>query len=116
MYKCRTCSKAIAPTAIICPHCGDADALHNKEINTLQTQFQKLEKKRKRWISLICFAIWLVVGFNGSGGGWIVLLWFISLPIGFLLAIAMFGKSSEMNSIQYNIRQFEKLRADLEIK
>ena len=31
-YKCKSCSNKVSENTIRCPHCGDADAVYNKEI------------------------------------------------------------------------------------
>ncbi|MDR2684075.1 MAG: hypothetical protein LBB53_01680 [Prevotellaceae bacterium] len=116
MYKCRTCNREVAATAIICPHCGDADTVYNNEIHTSETKIDKTRKKRRRWIVFIVFAIWLIVGFNLHGGGWVMLLWLFSLIVGIAIAIVLFENNAEIRLIESRLDKLRQLHQQLELK
>jgi uncharacterized membrane protein YvbJ len=71
MYKCRTCGNPVVESVLVCPHCGDTDTIYNSNLNQLNDKYLKLEKKRKLWIDLICFSVWLIIGFNTKSNGWV---------------------------------------------
>ena len=97
MYKCRTCNKEVAQTAITCPHCGDTDCVYNAEIKSQKNFLVKKNKKRRWTVFLILLPIWLIFGFNLHGGGWVgPVLWLISLPVSLsLIAVLPFEVAPE---------------------
>ena len=69
-YKCRTCSKELAGTARICPHCGDVDAIYNIECEKLSKEWSSKSKQANIIINVF--------------GGIVVVIWGIPIFIHYL--------------------------------
>ena len=102
MYECRTCNKEVAPTAMTCPYCGDTDCVYNAEIKSQKNFLAKKNKKRRWTVFLILLPIWLMFG-QLHGGGWLgPVLWFISLPVSYILiAIGLFEVAPEDSGLGF---------------
>lgn len=114
MYKCRTCGKDVSETTIVCPHCGESDAIYNASIKFLWSKYRRIEKNWRIKIGVIAAIIWLTWGTLSHGTGWVVVLWLLFNPVVlYWLGLWLFGETSDMKELESEISRINALRDKL---
>lgn len=113
IYKCKTCGKDVSETAIVCPHCGDLDAIYNADIRFLWEKYHKKGKIRHIRIGVGSVIIWLLLGLFNTSSGLVMILWMVSVFVFYWLGMLLFEESSEMKEIESQISEINAMRDKL---
>jgi hypothetical protein len=115
MYKCRTCSKEVAPTAITCPHCGDTNPFYNQEIKKYEAELDKArnlsDKSSLVWgIVLLLFGILVVIG----NDDWLNRIIGCVMIIASIIFWNRFFNKRDAKYIEADLSEFTKKQKELE--
>ena len=93
-YRCRSCSNEVSGNTIRCPHCGDPDAVYNKEIEPNERIIKAIERTifvAAIIISLmfIFFCMHLVGRVTDFDTGIMLILRFLFLALGLAICLGV---------------------------